>query len=128
MIDLIFFKILQCSAVQCSAVQCSAVHSDRSMSGQCTVSTDLRAQQYLERVSLEYFLSKMTRKKNDGAVARYYLSVILILSAMMVVRGAWTDSSISTKTGFDYVSAVWSSSTTCVIVGNGATNARLAGG
>jgi hypothetical protein len=95
------------------------------MSGQCTVSTNLRAQQYLERVSLECFLSKMTRKKNDGAVVRYYLSVILILSAMMVVRGAWTDSTMSTKTGFDYVSAVWSSSTTCVIVGNGATNGAI---
>ena len=44
---------------------------------------------------------------------------------MMVVSGAWTDSILSTKTGFDYVAAVWSSSTTCLIVGNSATNGAI---
>lgn len=44
---------------------------------------------------------------------------------MTVVRGAWTDSTLSKKTGFDYVSAAWSSSTTCVIVGNGASNGAI---
>ena len=43
----------------------------------------------------------------------------------MVVSGAWTDSILSTKTGFDYVAAVWSSSTTCLIVGNSATNGAI---
>ena len=58
-------------------------------------------------------------------MTRCYFSVILILSTMMVVRGAWTDSILSTKTGFDYVAAAWSSSTTCVIVGNTLVRCRI---
>ena len=49
----------------------------------------------------------------------------MLLSAMAVVRGAWTESTLTSKTAFDYVSAAWSSSTTCVIVGNGASNGAI---
>lgn len=66
----------------------------------------------------------MTRKKNDFAVTRCFYPVILLLSAMTIVRGSsWASSSpLAVKTGFDYVAAVWSSSTTCVTVGNSARN------
>ena len=67
----------------------------------------------------------MTRKKNDFAVTRCFYDFILFLSAMTLVRGAWTDSPLTKKTAFDYVSAAWSTSTTCVIVGNGASNGAI---
>lgn len=69
----------------------------------------------------------MTRKKNDIAVTRCFYPVILLLSAMTIVRGSsWASSSpLAVKTGFDYVAAVWSSSTTCVTVGNGATKGAI---
>ena len=69
----------------------------------------------------------MTRKKNDIAVTRCFYPVILLLSAMAIVRGSsWASSSpLAVKTGFDYVAAVWSSSTTCVTVGNGATKGAI---
>ena len=68
----------------------------------------------------------MTRKKNDCAVKRFLYPAILLLFVTTVVRGAWTDSApLAKKTGFDYVAAAWSSSTTCVIVGNGATSGAI---
>lgn len=69
----------------------------------------------------------MTRKRNDCAATRCFYPVILLLSAMMIVRGSsWAPSSpLAAKTGFDYVAAVWSSSTTCVAVGNSARNGAI---
>lgn len=68
----------------------------------------------------------MTRKKNDCPVKRFLYPAILLLFVTTVVRGAWTDSTpLARKTGFDYVAAAWSSSTTCVIVGNGATSGAI---
>jgi hypothetical protein len=67
----------------------------------------------------------MTRKKND-CEKRLLYPAILLLFVTTVVRGAWTDSApLARKTGFDYVAAAWSSSTTCVIVGNGATSGAI---
>jgi photosystem II stability/assembly factor-like uncharacterized protein len=69
----------------------------------------------------------MTRKKSDCAMTRCFYPVILLLSAMTIVRGSsWASSSpLASKTGFDYVAAVWSSSTTCVTVGNSARNGAI---
>ena len=67
----------------------------------------------------------MTRKRNDCAVSRCFYPIMMLLSAMAVVKGAWTESTLTSKFGFDYVSAAWSSSTTCVIVGNGASNGAI---
>ena len=69
----------------------------------------------------------MTRKRNDCAVTRCFYPVILLLSTMTIVRGSsWVSSStLAAKAGFDYVAAVWSSSTTCVTVGNSARNGAI---
>ena len=62
----------------------------------------------------------MTRKKNDRPVTRCLYPVIIFLFAMTAVSGAWVDSEALPKPAFDYVSAKWESSTTCLTVGNSA--------
>ena len=64
----------------------------------------------------------MTRKKSDRSVTRRFFPFILLLSAIAVVKGgSWANSTFIPRISFDYVSATWSSSTICVIVGNSAS-------
>ena len=58
-------------------------------------------------------------------MTRCLYPVIMLSFAMTAVSGAWIDSQALPKPAFDYVSAKWESSTTCLTVGNSAKSSAV---
>ena len=97
---------------------CSLQRAQLKLLPMLTVSVLIEILQTLILSPLSILVLLMTRKKDDCSLRRCLYPVIMHSFAMTAVSGAWINSQTLPQPGFNYVSAYWESSTTCLAVGS----------